>query len=63
MHREEEEDGVTPSSSGQTEAEEQEVCVVVGTGEQRGHQGGGAWSPCKGRLLMIQIASKQSGTT
>lgn len=62
MHREEEEDGATPSSSGQTEAEEQEVSVVVGTGEQRGQQAGGAWSPCKGRLLVIHIASKQNGT-
>lgn len=54
--------------SGQAEAEEQErleeqgqVFVVVGTGEERGQKVGGVWSPCKGRLLMIHIASKQDG--
>ena len=68
MHREEEEEGMNTSGSGQAETEEQEeqeeqdqVFVVVGTGEERGQQAGGMWNPCKGRLLIIHIASKQNG--
>ena len=42
----------------QADEEEDEVFVVVGTGE--GLKGSG-WSPCKGRLLLIQLA--KSGST
>lgn len=68
LHRKEEEEAISASGSGHAEAEEQEQCkaegevfVVVGTGEERGQQAGGMWNPCKGRLLLINIASKQKG--
>ena len=37
------------------------VVAVVGTGEERGQKAGGVWSPCKGRLLLIQIQANQTG--
>ena len=59
---------MSANGSGHAEAEEEDQCeeqgevfVVVGTGEERGQQAGGAWNPCKGRLLLINIASKQNG--
>lgn len=70
--REEEEEGEGPSScmagsrpeeeegdgTGRAEDEEENVYVVVGTGEE---QKSSRWSPCKGRLLLIQLA--RSGPT
>ncbi len=45
-------------SSAKAEEEENEVFVVVGTGEG---VKASSWSPCKGRLLLIQLA--RSGCT
>ena len=68
MHREQDEEAISASGSGHAEAEEEDQCeeqsdvfVVVGTGEERGQQAGGTWNPCKGRLLLINFASKQNG--
>ncbi|DBA93331.1 TPA: hypothetical protein ACH3X2_003608 [Trebouxia sp. C0005] len=70
--RPEEEEGVEAGTAGpkaaeeeddaqgmlETDKEEHEVFVVVGTGEG---VKAGSWSPCKGRLLLIQLA--KSGAT
>lgn len=66
MRRERDEEAISASGSGHAEEEDQceeqsDVFVVVGTGEERGQQAGGTWNPCKGRLLLINIASKQNG--
>ena len=37
------------------------VVAVVGTGEERAQKAGGGWTPCKGRLLLIQIQANQTG--
>jgi len=44
-------------SSAKAEEEEDEVFVVVGTGEG---VKASSWSPCKGRLLLIQLAKSGS---
>jgi len=46
-------------SSAKAEEEEDEVFVVVGTGEG---VKASSWSPCKGRLLLIQLAKSGSTT-
>lgn len=42
-------------------AEERVVVVVVGTGVERGNRSRGVGNPCKGRFLLIQIMSNQTG--
>lgn len=44
-------------SSAKADKEEDEVFVVVGTGEGLKAS---SWSPCKGRLLLIQLATSGS---